>query len=96
MIKRIAIVLLCITTTMSVFSQGGKALDLKEITSGIFRTEGIRGITPMADGEHYTQINQQGTQIIKYSFRTGEAVETVFDVSTARDCDFKNLDGYLF
>lgn len=96
MIKRIAIILLCIATAVSVFSQGGKVLDLKDITSGIFRTEGIRGVTSMADGEHYTQINQEGTQIVKYSFRTGEAVETVFDAATARDSDIKHIDGYLF
>jgi hypothetical protein len=52
-------------------AQGSKVLDLKEITSGKFRAEGIQGVIPMADGEHYTQMNAEGTQIIKYSFRTG-------------------------
>lgn len=77
-------------------AQGSKALDLKEITSGKFRAEGIQGVIPMADGEHYTQMNAEGTQIIKYSFRTGQQVEVVFDVAKARECTFKRFDGYTF
>jgi dipeptidyl-peptidase-4 len=50
----------------------------------------------MADGEHYTQMNTEGTQIIKYSFRTGQQVEVVFDVAKARECTFKRFDGYTF
>ena len=32
----------------------------------------------------------------KYSFKTGEKVEVVFDVNTARECDFKHFDSYQF
>ena len=41
-------------------------------------------------------MNGEGTQIIKYSFKTGEKVEVVFDVNTARECDFKHFDSYQF
>jgi len=50
----------------------------------------------MPDGEHYTQRNAEGTQIVKYSFRTGEPVEVVFDVAKARECPFKKFDSYQF
>ena len=50
----------------------------------------------MPDGEHYTQRNAEGTQIVKYSFRTGEPVEVVFDVTKARECPFKKFDSYQF
>lgn len=78
------------------FAQGGKALDLKEINSGKFSPENIYGVVPMPDGEHYTQRNAEGTQIVKYSFRTGEPVEVVFDVTKARECPFKKFDSYQF
>lgn len=95
--KKISIALVfCSIYSICLFAQGSKPLNLKEITSGKFRTEGIRGVTPMADGEHYTQMNSEGTQIIKYAFKTGEAVETIFDVTTARECDLKKFDGYQF
>lgn len=94
--KKLSILFLLCLLVQVVPAQGSKALDLKEITSGKFRAEGIQGVIPMADGEHYTQMNAEGTQIIKYSFRTGQQVEVVFDVAKARECNFKRFDGYTF
>lgn len=94
--KKLSILFLLCLLVQVVPAQGSKALDLKEITSGKFRAEGIQGVIPMADGEHYTQMNAEGTQIIKYSFRTGQQVEVVFDVAKARECTFKRFEGYTF
>lgn len=94
--KKLSILFLLCLLVQVVPAQGSKALNLKEITSGKFRAEGIQGVIPMADGEHYTQMNAEGTQIIKYSFRTGQQVEVVFDVAKARECTFKRFDGYTF
>ena len=94
--KKLSILFLLCLLVQVVPAQGSKALDLKEIISGKFRAEGIQGVIPMADGEHYTQMNAEGTQIIKYSFRTGQQVEVVFDVAKARECTFKRFDGYTF
>ena len=93
--KGISIILLACLLGLSSSAQGKKTLDLKEVVSGKFRTEGIRGMESMADGEHYTQ-TIGNTQIKKYSFKTGEEVAILFDVATARDCNFKTFDGYLF
>ena len=94
--KRKFIFLLFCLCCLAGFAQGGKALDLKEINSGKFSPENIYGVVPMPDGEHYTQRNAEGTQIVKYSFRTGEPVEVVFDVTKARECPFKKFDSYNF
>lgn len=94
--KKISLALLFCLLSLSGMTQGQKALDLKDITTGRFRTENIQGVIPMLDGEHYTQMNANRTQIIKYSFRTGEKVEVIFDVNTARECDFKSFDSYQF
>ena len=68
---------------------------LKEVAISAYRTEGIYGIKPMLDGEHYTQISRDGKKIVKYSFKTGKEVGTVFDVETARDCTLKSFDDYI-
>ena len=68
---------------------------LQEVASGAYRTEGIYGIKPTLDGEHYTQISRDGKKIVKYSFKTGKEVATVFDVETARDCKLKHFDDYI-
>ena len=85
---------LCAPTS---FAQGGKALDLKEILSGKFTPKNIAGVIPIpGDGEHYSQLNAERTQIIKYSFKTGKPVEVLFDAATARQCAFKKIDRYSF
>ena len=94
--KKITQSLLLCLICLSGMAQSSKKLDLKDITSGKYRAENIRNVVPMPDGEHYTQMNEEGTQITKYSFKTGEPVEVIFDVTKARECDFKNFDGYQF
>lgn len=94
--RKITLTLMLCLACLTALAQTGKALDLKDVTSGKFRPEGIRNVVPMTDGEHYTQMNGDGTQIIKYSFKTGEPVETLFDVTKARECDFKHFDSYQF
>ena len=94
--KKISITLLLCLLCLTGMAQGQKALDLKDITSGRFRPENIQGVIPMPDGEHYTQMNADGTQIIKYSFKTGKQVEVLFDAATARECPFKTFDSYSF
>lgn len=94
--RKITLALMLCLACLTAMAQTGKALDLKDINSGKFRPEGIRNVVPMNDGEHYTQMNSDGTQIIKYSFKTGAQVEVLFDVATARECDFKRFDSYQF
>lgn len=67
---------------------------LREITSGKYASKGIKNLRSMADGEHYTSMNDQNNMIIKYSYRTGRAVDTLFNANTAKDCNFKNFSGY--
>jgi len=81
---------------MTSWAQTKLPLELKDVTSGRFRMENIYGVIPTPDGESYTQMNADRTQIIKYSFRTGEAVEVLFDVAKARECNFKHFDSYQF
>ena len=81
--KKITLSLLLCLICLSGMAQSSKKLDLKDITSGKYRAENIRNVVPMPDGEHYTQMNEEGTQITKYSFKTGEPVEVIFDVTKA-------------
>lgn len=90
------IFLLCCLCSLYSVAQGGRNLELKDITDGKFSVKAQRGVVSMADGEHYTCMNDEHTKIIKYAFRTGEEVAVVFDVATARDCNFKTFDDYMF
>lgn len=95
--KKISITLLFCLCLLASFAQGGRPLDLKEIVSGEFTPKNISGVIPIpGDGEHYSQMNADKTQIIKYSFKTGKPVEVLFDATTARECPFKKFDSYSF
>ena len=87
--------ILCMMLCLSVFFGNAQVVTLQEVANGAYRTEGISGIKPMLDGEHYTQISRDRKKIVKYSFKTGKEVATVFDVSTARDCTIKSFDDYI-
>lgn len=90
--KKLSILLiLCLSVVFGYAQQ----VTLQEVATGAYRTEGISGIKPMLDGEHYTQISKDRKKIVKYSFKTGKEVATVFDVSTARDCTLRSFDDYI-
>lgn len=75
--------------------QAQQKVTLRDIAQGTYRAQGISGLKPMLDGEHYTQISSDHKRIVKYSFKTGKEVGTLFDVTTARDCDLKSFDDYI-
>ncbi len=69
----------------------------KEITlddiykEGVFREKSVYGIRSMNDGEHFTTL-EKSKKITKYSFKSGEAVEVLFN---SIENDF-NIRGYEF
>ena len=75
---------------------GNKQVDLKEITDGKFRQVTVVGeMRSLPDGEHYTAMNKERNMIIKYSYRTGNPVDTLFNTNTARECTFDDFEDYL-
>lgn len=74
---------------------GSKLVGLKEITDGGFRqVTNIGEIRSLPDGLHYTAMNDARNMIIKYEYRTGNAVDTLFSTQSARECTFDTFEGY--
>ena len=74
---------------------GSKPVDLKEIIDGRFRQKSSVGeMRSLPDGEYYTAMNPERDMIVKYAYRTGEPVDTLFNTKTARECTFDDFDGY--
>lgn len=74
---------------------GSKPVDLKEIVDGRFRQKTSVGeMRSLPDGEYYTAMNPERDMIVKYAYRTGEPVDTLFNTKTARECTFDDFDGY--
>jgi dipeptidyl-peptidase-4 len=77
-------------------AQGGRRqVSLKEITDGVFRQEtNVGEMRSLPDGEHYTAMNRERSMIVRYAYRTGNPVDTLFNTKTARECTFDRFDGY--
>ena len=72
-----------------------KNLELKDLTCGKFAGETFGAVCPLADGETYAQLSKDGRQVVQYSFKTGKAIATLFDVATAKGVKLERIDGYL-
>ena len=70
-------------------------LSLKDLTNGTYSSKGIYGVTPLLDGESYSQLSADGKKIITHSFRTGEETGVLFDVDNIRNrVKLNRIDGY--
>ena len=79
--KRFTILAVTVLTALSLSAQNRK-ITLDDVISGKFSASGAPAITPLADGEHYLQA--QDDCILKYSFKTGAVTDTVLNLRTAR------------
>lgn len=70
-------------------------LSLLDITQGAFRSESMQAVQPLADGETYGQISDDGKRVVSYSFRTGKQVAVLFDAATIRGGQVRHVDGYI-
>lgn len=68
---------------------------LTDITDGKFRAKTVQGMKPMNDGEHYTVL-ENNQLIIRYSYKTGKVVDTIFNVSTTKLNKLEQIKGYDF
>ena len=91
---RISLLLLLVSISLAAFSQ--KKLELKDVVSSrIFSQKSVIGLCPMNDGLHYTT-KEDGNKIVKYSYKTGEKVDVLFDLSKIENAGFKAFSDYAF
>ena len=68
---------------------------LYDIVDGKYKTKSIEAIHPMIDGEYYTQL-VDNKAIVKYNFKTGVFVDTLFSISRLKASGLKDIVGYEF
>ena len=85
---------LCCCTTLWA-QNGSKQVELKEVTDGKLRqVTAVGEMRSLPDGNYYTAMNPERTMIVKYAYKTGEPVDTLFNTHTARECTFDDFEGY--
>ncbi|MDH8701179.1 dipeptidyl-peptidase-4 [Dysgonomonadaceae bacterium PH5-43] len=85
---------LLVTITLCVAQNGSNPILLEDITGGKYYAYGTKMMRSLSDGEHYTSISSDSKSVLKYSYKTGEIVDTLFNVDKARETKLKSIQGY--
>lgn len=72
-----------------------KADLLTDITDGRFYPKTPAAFYSMNDGEHFSQLIE-GKYIVKFEFKTGLAVDTLFRLNTVKGYPYQRIISYLF
>ncbi len=66
---------------------------LYDITDGKFRPKRFDPPTSMIDGENYT-LSVHDRAVVKYNYKTGATVDTLFSTAQIKNCPIKTFAGY--
>ncbi len=79
--KKSGLTLLVLLIAIALQAQTNQHITLEDIfTKGTFRSESVKGLRSMNDGEHYTTL-EGDRKIVRNSYRTGQEVDVLFDLS---------------
>lgn len=95
--KRTLISLLMFALPLLAMAQSGtQNPSLDDINKGGFyaRRAGS-AIRSLPDGKHYSELNRQGSAILRCSYATGQVVDTLFSLSKAREAQFERVQHYI-
>jgi len=85
-----SILLACAATAQS------QKITLEDIfEKGTFRVQSVHGLRSLNDGIHYT-ILENNTKVVKYSYKTGEEVEVLFDITKVKNAPISSFSAYEF
>ena len=88
--------LLSLLIAVSLNNFAGEDLNLNDLCRGVYSAQRIYGVTPMLDGESYSQLSPDRKQILQYSFKTGEQTGVIFDVNNTKGrLSISSIDGYI-
>jgi dipeptidyl-peptidase-4 len=91
---RLSFILLLVSISLAALSQ--KKIELKDVVGGrIFTQKSVSGLRSMNDGLNYT-IQEDGSKIVKYSYKTGTQIEVLFDLSKIENAGFTGFSDYTF
>ena len=94
--KKPGLLILILFIAQIIYAQTGKKLTLEDVlVRSTFREQTVKGLKPMNDGEHYTTL-ENGSRIVRHSYRTGEQAGVVFDISTVENAPINGFVSYAF
>jgi dipeptidyl-peptidase 4 len=95
--KKSSLILILLVISVFVSAQNNQKITLEDIfVKGTFREQSVSGLNSMNDGEHYTTLESRGTRIVKYSYKTGQEVDVVFDITKIPRAPISGFQDYEF
>ncbi len=94
--KRWLLLFVCTGVTFCVWAQTNDNTWLKQILKGEYNARGVAEQHSMSDGEYYTVRSADSTAILRYEYKSGKLVDTLFSTRTARECGFRKFSDYEF
>ena len=89
-----SLILVLISISLTAFSQ--KKIELNDVVGRrLFVQKNVTGLRSMNDGLNYTTL-ENNTKIVKYSYKTGNQVEVLFDLSKIETPGFSTFVDYAF
>lgn len=78
-----------------IFAKEKQNITLQQLyKDNTFAIKDIEGLKSMKDGEHFTSFNENKTQIIKYSYKTGESVDTLLNIKKMENIELEEIQDY--
>jgi len=93
--RRIFLVLFLISTCFITIQAQQITLD-DLFVSRSFQQSTVNGLESSNDGLNYTTLENNGQQIVKYSYKTGEKVGLLLDIQTLKNDSLKSIKEYDF
>ena len=93
--KNLIILATFVFSALAINAQTDK-INLSLAARGYYYPLYIYGVNPLQDGESYSQMSDEGNQVIRRSFKTGEILDTLYNGNTVRGGDdLITVDGYV-
>jgi len=93
--RRISLVLFLISVCYITLQAQQITLD-DLFVSRSFQQSTVNGLASTNDGLNYTTLENNGQQIVKYSYKTGEKVSLLLDVHTLKNDSLNSIKEYVF
>ncbi|WP_347841068.1 S9 family peptidase [uncultured Draconibacterium sp.] len=94
--KKLFILFVILFPIVTAQAQQTQKISLEDIfVKGTFRAQSVYGLRSMNDGIHYSTLEGR-TKIVKYSYKTGDEVEVIFDIKEVKDAPITSFLNYQF
>jgi dipeptidyl-peptidase-4 len=94
--KYFVLIILFLSTLVLSHAQSGddNSIRLKDILDRKYSPQGISEMRSLPDGEHYTELSRDRKAILRYAYKTGKIIDTLFHVEKVRETKLDRIEGY--